>query len=1002
MALQKQSVPINFAQGIETKVDPKQVPTGKFLSLKNTVFDVGNLLKKRNGFNELTTLDAANLNTLNTHQDNLTAIGNNLYSYSADSMEWINKGKIESVDLSVTPLVRSSSAQQTVDVASTTLGLVCTVWQDSDGTSKYQIVDSTNGQIIISQTTLPSGAVFPRVFLLGRFFVITFLRTITATVHLQYLAIPINNLDTPGTATDISTQVKLISSAYDGQIVGGQLYLAWDGSDAARAVRITYLDTNLNQHLTTTIATKDARVISICGDESQVSPIIYLTFTNAANNTFTDTYTSSLIAVLSSTQILTGVITTNLTSHATSGICKVFYATNQTYNFSAVRSDYMSSVTVTSLGVVGTPGVLIRSVTLASKAFSVGDIRYMLVAYGGTYQPTYFLMDESGNVVLKLAYANGGGYPSTQVLSNAIVSGTTVKFGYLFKAQLTALNKEQTGSIGGLYSQTGINLANVIIGDSVMTTAEIGGSLHFASGFLWMYDGVKPVEHGFHVYPEDIVATTATTGGSLTAQIYFHQVTYEWTDAKGNIHRSAPSIPIETDISGSMTSTNKITLKIPTLRTTYKVAPNSVRIVIYRWSTGQQNYYQVTSITSPTLNDPSIDNITYVDTQADTAIVGNELIYTTGGVVENIAAPPCKSLALYKSRLFLLSAEDDNIAWFSKQVIENTPVETSDLFTIFIAPTTGSQGSTGPCRVISAMDDKVIFFKDNALYYVSGNGPDNTGANNDFSDPVFITATAGCDNPQSVTFMPQGIMFQSDKGIWLLSRDLSTSYIGSPVQAFNDDTVTSALTIPGTNQVRFTLDSNTTLVYDYFYGQWGEFEGLPSISSVIYNGEHTILNSYGQILQETANTYLDGSNPVLVSFKTGWMNLAGLQGFERAYFFYLLGQYLSPHKIRIEIAYDYNSSPSQSLVITPDNYSPPWGGDSLWGSSSPWGGPSQVEQWRIFFQRQKCQAFQLTISEIFDSSLGVAAGAGFTLSGLNLIVGAKSGYPRLDPSHSAS
>jgi hypothetical protein len=137
-----------------------------------------------------------------------------------------------------------------------------------------------------------------------------------------------------------------------------------------------------------------------------------------------------------------------------------------------------------------------------------------------------------------------------------------------------------------------------------------------------------------------------------------------------------------------------------------------------------------------------------------------------------------------------------------------------------------------------------------------------------------------------------------------------------------------------------------------------------------------------------------------MSFTTSWLNLAGLQGYERAYFFYLLGVYLTPHKLQLQIAYDYNSSPTQTSMILPTNFTPSWGGEQLWGSGEAWGGPGNIEQHRVFLQQQKCQAFQITLTEIYDPSFGVMAGAGLTLSGINAIVGTKSSYPRLKPSRS--
>lgn len=450
------------------------------------------------------------------------------------------------------------------------------------------------------------------------------------------------------------------------------------------------------------------------------------------------------------------------------------------------------------------------------------------------------------------------------------------------------------------------------------------------------------------------------------------------------------------------TTSASTTIDVPTLRLTYKLA-NPAKITIYRWSVAQQTFYQVTSIIDPILNDPAVDYITYTDTASDDQIIGNNILYTTGGVIEDISAPASSIITLFQSRLFLVDAEDPNLLWFSKQVIEATPVEMSDLLTVYVPPTTGAQGSTGPITALAALDDKLIIFKNNAAYYINGTGPDNTGSNNNFSEATFITATVGCSNQQSIVFQPNGLMFQSDKGIWLLGRDLSTNYIGAPVEQFTTGAkVESAVNVPGTNQVRFTMDSGVTLMYDYYYSQWGTFAGVPAISSTLYQGMHTYINSFGQVYQESPGSYQDGSEPVLMSFTTSWLNLAGLQGFERAYYFYLLGTYISPHRLQLGIAYDYASGPTQMAYIQPDNYNTPWGGLTVWGAGEDWGGNLAAEQWRVFLDQQKCQAFQIQMQEIYDSSLGVPPGAGLTISGLNVIVGAKKSYPTLRASRSTS
>ena len=1104
MPLQKQALNINFAQGLDLKTDPNQVQPGRMLALQNTVFNKGGLLQKRNGFTQQPTVSDTTSTVLATLNGGLLAIGDTLSALSQDTQTWLTRGSLHTVALDTTPLVRSSTSQTAVDAAQAPSGLVCAVFKDSTAGAQYQVSDGDTGQVIVTRTSLPAGAVFPRVFQLGGYFIITYLQGVGPT-HLKYIAVPIGTPTNPGSPVILSSAnpVGGLTSGYDGYVSRNALYLAYS---AAATIEVLYLTSTLSIPNTATIVGHTAAGFTITADDVTNQPLlVWVTFFETAGiNTYSASFDFQVAAQLPATLVYhhasesLGGMTSVVLDYSGTRKLTLYLQQQHLYPGSSDRSDILYTKTVTTAGVIFPASTtaataVLLGVGLASKAFVIDNEAYMLTAFQTPLQPSYFLIDGDGVVIARLAYSNGGGYAVDQVLPSAILADNTASIAYLRKDLLAAVNASQGAPAGtNIYSQTGVNLAHFTSTNAVVTPTEIGGATHLTGGMLSMYDGVEAVEHGFHVWPEKVtvpITSTVQVGGSLALQQYYYYATYEWTDAAGNLHRSAPSLPISalpvapptfnfvsaavdtgaetidlishtlaagtavvftssgtvpaplvsgttyyvipfsaskikvaatyadaiagTPIinltgvgSGTMTMTpnaNQYSLQvfIPNLILTAKTGNNPVRLVLYRWSTAQQTPYQITSIQSPIINSTTTERTAYTDTSSDAQILGNPILYTNGGTVENIAAPACNASALFKSRLFLIDAEDENLLWYSKQVIEATPVEMSDLFTLYTAPTTGSQGSTGPNRCLAPMDDKLIVFKDNAAYYIVGNGPDNTGANNDFSEPVFISSTVGCANQRSIVFTPNGLMFQSDKGIWLLGRDLNTSYIGAPVEEFNDSAVLSAINVPGTNQIRFTLDNGVTLMYDYYFNQWGSFVNIPAISSTVYQGKHTYLNQFGQVFQESPGAYLDGSAPVLISFTTAWFNLAGLQGYERAYFFYLLGQYITPHKLSIGIAYDYDPSIRQQTLLSPDNFNPTYGEEAgPYGSGSPYGGVSAVEQWRIFLQQQKCQAFQITISEIYDGTLGVPAGAGLTLSGLNLVVGSKKGYTTLKPSRS--
>lgn len=1099
--LNKQAVDISFAQGLDTKTDPKRIQMGKFIELENSVFNKGGLLQKRNGYRQLTSLPNNSYSYLTTFNEDLTAIGSNIAAYNSAGNAWVSKGTLEPLSLRTLPIIRNNLNQDRCDSTVSPNGLVCTVYLESNGSTdsaKYVIADSVTGQNIVPPSAIPiaSGAVTEgmRVYVLGENFVVLFTNIISGTSHLQYITININNPSVVGPNTDIAPSYDATGTlAFDGYVFNNNLYIAYNTTAGGQAVKLTYLSnfaasTAGAPATPLSFAGSIATVMSVTADAS--TSYIYVSFFDLVSHTgFTAVSDSNLNLIMNPVRIISSGTIWSMTSAAQNGSCKVFYDVDNAYSgMGGLPTRYIASKTVTPLvttfhsifssgagsitassatglsngmylidntnrahiaagttfTVSGTtltlsintagnsassPGdvmtattvssqtIIVRSVGLASKAFIINSTIYFLSAYESAYQDTYFLINGSTSlssspvIAAKLAYENGGGYLIFG-LPNVSVYDNVASIAYLFKDLIQAVNKNTnvpTGTqVNGIYSQTGINLATFTFGTQGLDTVEIGNDLHITGGFLSMYDGYLPVEHNFFLWPDAINSTPSAAytwseiDGSMAAQpdsttnanAYYYQIAYEWTDNQGNAYRSGPSIPVGVTTTGSGTS-GSISIVISTLRLTMKVA-NLVKIVVYRWSIGQQIYYQTTSITSPVLNDTTVDTVTFLDTNSDATILGNNIIYTTGGVVEDVNAPASSILALFNTRLWLVDAENPDLLWYSKQVIQATPVEMSDLFTLFVPPTTATQGSTGPIRSLAPMDDKLIIGKKNAFLYINGNGPDNTGANSQYSEPIFITATVGCDNQKSIVLIPEGLMFQSDKGIWLLDRNLGTSYIGAPVENFTTGaTVLSAVSIPETNQVRFVLDTGIILMYDYYYQQWGTFTSVPAVSSCVYQNMHTFINDLGATFQESIGSYLDGSNPTLLRFKTGPLRLGDLQGYQRAYFFYLLGTFLTPHKLQINIFYDYEDSPSQGILVTPTNYSTPYGsGDSQspFGQGSPFGGGSNLESWRVFLERQRCMAFAIEVREVFDPQFDTVAGAGLTLSGLNVVMGFKKGF----------
>ena len=113
-----------------------------------------------------------------------------------------------------------------------------------------------------------------------------------------------------------------------------------------------------------------------------------------------------------------------------------------------------------------------------------------------------------------------------------------------------------------------------------------------------------------------------------------------------------------------------VTLTIPSLRLTQKVG---VIVEVYRTTNNGTIFYKVGSVANST----SADSVSFADAGAisDTDLVAKEQLYTTGGVLDNIAPPSSLVIAPYKNRLVCVSSENPKKLIYSKKRTPKSPVE---------------------------------------------------------------------------------------------------------------------------------------------------------------------------------------------------------------------------------------------------------------------------------------------------------------------------------------
>lgn len=963
MALAKQKVSIPLVMGLDTKTDEKQQSPGTLRVLENAVFDEPGKLKKRNGYLKVELKDIDNVNITNTkvlsnYKNELTLFNNkDMYSYASTVNQWSNKGQAFTIVPDSTQVIRTRNVQTTMDSVHSG-GLDVFVYEDSTGVS-LSVLDNESKAFLINKQVLSAVGSNPKVVNRDNTIYIFYMETTTLKWQ-KFDIYDFNNI------TAATTVITAQNNIYDVELVADRIQIGHNKTTSGGTLTFVSLKTDDTLASEVEVTGEFASVsISLAVDETSRLICSYYDGTDVKVISFNYTLGAKLIPE-TSVETIANVINTAIISTSLNNYTVVYEVSNaDTFNYIVKKN------TIDSLASIGTPSVVLRSVSLASKLWCHDSTCYFTALHDNNLQSTLFISDLDGQLVSKISsntagnVITAGGLPRvSQVSANKYLVASQVK------GRLTQDN-------GTFFSILGVNSTILDFEpESLFDTISLGNNLHIAGGYLKMYDGAEIVEHGFHLFPEGLSdGGTSTSGGVLADGAYAYRAVYAWTDAQGLIHRSAPSLDFNVTLAGGG-STQQQTITIPTLRLTSK---DDAIIELYRTEKDGIIFYLVSSTTAPTPNDKTVDSVDIVDNSiTDAALISRETLYTTGDVLDNIAAPSSSIIESFKNRVFITTPESGKIN-YSKIQFEAVPVEFNDALEQVIP----DQG--GLNVALKTMDDKLIIFKEHSIYYLSGDGPNNLGEQDTFIEPELISSEIGCKNSSSVILTPSGIFFASNKGIYQLTRSLALQYIGAPVEDFNNLTISSAQTVADKNQIRFTTLDGECLVYNYIQQKWTTFANHRAISATTLNNDYYYLRS-DNLLYKEDTSFTDNGTPVKMKLESGWLSFDGIQGFQRVYKMLILGEFKSNHKLRIRVAYDFVDAWVQESTIEVSDFI----NSTAYGLSSPYGaettyGASNLYQIRLDFARQKCQSIKISIEDVQASH-----GEGMNLSNVLFVVGSKA------------
>lgn len=978
--IQEGVIPIDFGGGTDTKTDPKAVVPGKFLRLENGIFTNPKRIAKRNGYTALGT-NIANFGTLtspqmvNGYNNELIAVDQNqLISYSSNQNAWVTKGSYTSVDLGRTLFSEDVSSTGIADSA--ILGNYAVYgWLDLDGTIYGSFTDLSTGTVLVKSVLASGSALSPptqlvKCVLLGGTTLAVIYQKNTSIYYARTVVFSGSGVVSFSAETAITTSsngaLDIVPTATGAAFV----YL----QSATPGITVATLSTALalsSVNISVTVGMDPVIAISTTSNGN-----IWIYWTESTDDgsgnlttlkIYYAVYSSSLVLVLGRTLAVTTATPYYVSAMVATGNSAtqqtLYYGllnTSQTTNSHAVEvSKY---VTVTSAGVIGTPTLFANGVIPFSHTFTTGSRVFMVMLYrtpdiglnttahlNMAAQATLFVVELTNlqsppYVVARFGSGVSGSWNGYQVSGNIfpqnVASFSSTKFyftcGIVVQAGSPTANVYVEGSIGVFSYSFDFNSVNANIAKNTSNVTVLNGAV------LQLYDGGITTELGFHLFPEIVNPVATSTANALDVGVYSYLAIYQWIDSQGNLHQSAPSVPVTVNVTGG---TESVTFAITTAYLTRK--PN-VSVYIYRTIgagglTGSI-YYLVGIVSGDSTVNPFV---LFTDLQKDAAIIGNLQAYTypASAVLENTTPPPSMIGVTHNNRFWFVDSENPNTIWYTKSSQDLVGLSPSGFLIEQI------DDKYGNISGLAEMDDKLIIGKTNGIFIQSGDGANDTGSGITLSFPQSVPSDVGITVLKSIILMPRGVMFKSANGIYMIDRALNISYIGAEVEGYNSQVITSASLVPGKSQIRFLCSTGLALVYDYIFNQWSTFTNHTGPSSSTWNNLYIYATTGGSVFKEAAGTYLDNATPFSLLLQSSWLALAGIQGFQRVRRLIMLGDYVNgssaSHNMTVAAAYDFSPT-FQPLVA-----SPPFGSASTSG----------VFQYRERLPIQKCDSLSVLIQE---------------------------------------
>ena len=490
------------------------------------------------------------------------------------------------------------------------------------------------------------------------------------------------------------------------------------------------------------------------------------------------------------------------------------------------------------------------------------------------------------------------------------VSGTKVHILHL--ADISALDSpSQTSQLPQTIMWSVVDFADTYQGDSSDMAqgtpppyVEHDGALIFATGMLHDYDGL----HCTEAQPMRRPALYTSSSGTVSVK-----AVYSWIDARGRLHRSAPSEAVTVTNAGTAT----VYVEKPAMCAFDGTSAPEITAELYCTTDGGSIYYLATDGSGyrDIYDSTSTGDQFWTFTNVKAGVSTSPPLYTTGGELDSEPPPAMHHIALVGDRIWGVDAEDRFRIWFTKPFVAGYAPEWNTACTLVVPE---------PCEAIADVGGVPTIFGKSAVWQVYGEGPNANGVGS-FA-PARRVAEVGCTTRASVCKTPYGVVFLSGRGFVMIDNGGQVQDIGVQVsELFARGAYAPRRVIYDEREDELRITANDDeYTYSFRHQGWthiGSIHGtldLTIVDGTIYKARDSGGTSYVSTEQRRSATSSTESRTCY--WKTPWFKVDGLAGYGRLWGitipFSVPANVDENASVTVDVYYDYESSSTDSFEYT--------------------------------------------------------------------------------------